>query len=183
MRICEKTLTHVHVHYIFIRTKLYSFAFICWPFWFTACYLNNSLLRGSSNLTKTWRGKEDGVSTAHVWNYNKLKRTGREDYLLVDCMSGYIFVEKKFAISQKIKFLEMVNSRIYLQFLYDYSLHPNKYIHKNLVFNESYPLLLHRRYIARFVCIHFWLHAHAENLDCFSSCIFLLIYSVSQRYF
>ena len=37
-----------------------------------------------------------GFPAAHVWNYNKMKRTGREYYLLVNCMSGYILNEKIF---------------------------------------------------------------------------------------
>jgi hypothetical protein len=43
------------------------------------------------------KGKEDGAPTAHAWNYNEMKRSGRKYYLLVNCMSGcYILNEKNF---------------------------------------------------------------------------------------
>ena len=110
------------------------------------------------------------------------KELKEKDYLLVDCMSGYIFVEQKFAIFQKIKTLELLNFEIYLWCLYDYSLYSHKYIHKGFVFNE-YPLLLHGKIYGK-ICLYSLLitHTHRELRLFFTSCIFLLIYSVSQRY-
>ena len=129
------------------------------------------------------KGKEDGVPTAHVWNYNKMKRTGRRILFI-----GRLHVRLFLCWRKKLLFfLELSSENCFIleyisRSFMNSNLHQDKYSHTNFVqlwvsfvvawkiYGEIclYSLLITRTYRTRIVFhrVHSYPYIRHPNITC-----------------